>query len=297
MQSGVVLIDKPSGITSFRVVSTIKRLFGTKKVGHAGTLDPMATGLLPILLNKATKIQDFFQNANKEYLAEFKLGIVTDTEDITGKVVKTFSDFNISKEYLSEVLVNFKGEILQTPPMYSAISKDGVRLYKLARKGVEIEREKRKVSINKLDLLDFSETNGLVKILVNCSKGTYIRTLCADIGKVLNCGATLTSLRRTKTHSFHIKNSIKLCDIESLDYIGLKNVVIPLDKVLENYDSLYLDEEKSKRFITGCNFRMDLALSTSLLRVYRIDKLFLGIGKYDSETKKISTYKLLLSEE
>ena len=297
MQSGVVLIDKPSGITSFRVVSTIKRLFGTKKVGHAGTLDPMATGLLPILLNKATKIQDFLQNADKEYLAEFKLGIITDTEDITGKVVKTFSDFNISKEYLSEVLANFKGEILQTPPMYSAISKDGVRLYKLARKGLEIEREKRKVIINKLDLLDFSKAKSLVRILVNCSKGTYIRTLCADIGNTLGCGATLTSLRRTKTHSFCVEDSIKLCDIESLDYISLKKVVIPLDKVLENYNSIYLDEERSKRFITGCSFKINLALSTSFLRVYRRDKLFLGIGKYDSLTKKISTYKLLLSEK
>ena len=153
MLSGAILIDKPSGITSFKVVSELRKILNTKKIGHTGTLDPMATGLLPVLINKATKLQEFLQNGNKEYIAEFKLGLTTDTQDITGKIIKEFENINVSEEQVLGALENFTGEIMQIPPMYSAISKDGVRLYKLARKGIEIEREKRKINSRRNKIL------------------------------------------------------------------------------------------------------------------------------------------------
>lgn len=295
MLSGAILIDKPGSMTSFKVVSELRKILHTKKVGHAGTLDPMATGLLPVLVNKATKIQELLQNGNKEYIAEFKLGITTDTQDITGKIIKEFENVNVSEEQILSSLKKFTGEIVQTPPMYSAISKSGVRLYKLARKGIEIEREKRKINIYSLKLLDFSKKENLVRVLVNCSKGTYIRTLCADIGNYLGCGATLTSLRRTKTCNFSIEKSVKIEELENLKLAEIsEKVLIPIDRILENYEFTVLNEENTKNFLNGRKFNINLDIKGHILRVYSENKIFLGLGKYNFENKELATYKLLL---
>ena len=295
MLSGAILIDKPGSMTSFKVVSELRKILHTKKVGHAGTLDPMATGLLPVLVNKATKIQELLQNGNKEYIAEFKLGITTDTQDITGKIIKEFENVNVSEEQILSSLKKFTGEIVQTPPMYSAISKSGVRLYKLARKGIEIEREKRKINIYSLKLLNFYKKENLVRVLVNCSKGTYIRTLCADIGNYLGCGATLTSLRRTKTCNFSIEKSVKIEELENLKLAEIsEKVLIPIDRILENYEFTVLNEENTKNFLNGRKFNINLDIKGHILRVYSENKIFLGLGKYNFENKELATYKLLL---
>lgn len=302
--NGIVLIDKPSGITSFNVVSRIKRMFNTKKVGHAGTLDPLATGLLPILINKATKVQELIQNADKEYIAEFCLGLTTDTQDITGSITNKYDGvINVSKKELNNVLLSFKGAIQQTPPMYSAISKNGVRLYNLARRGVEVKREKRNVKINRLELLDFDNLNKTGKILVNCSKGTYIRTLCADIGEQLGCGATLTNLRRTKTCNFSIDESISLDTLENLKKSGKENAaIISLEKVFNYYRVVFWGLEQEKMFRNGRKFNISLDINDvlslnskeCLLKVFNKDNIFLGLGKYSFENRIFSVYKLLV---
>lgn len=295
MLSGAILIDKPSGITSFKVVSELRKILNTKKIGHTGTLDPMATGLLPVLINKATKLQELLQNGNKEYIAEFKLGMTTDTQDITGKIIQEFENVNVSKDQVLSVLKKFTGEIMQIPPMYSAISKDGVRLYKLARKGIEIEREKRKIHIYSIKLLNFSKKENLVRVLVNCSKGTYIRSLCADIGEYLGFGATLTSLRRTKTCNFSIEKSVKIEELENLTLTEIsEKVLIPIDRILEDYEFIVLNKESTKNFLNGRKFNINLDIKDYILRVYSENKIFLGLGKYNFENKELATYKLLL---
>lgn len=302
MLSGVILVNKPGGIISFRVVSIIKKIFNTKKVGHAGTLDPLATGLLPILINKATKIQGLIQNADKEYIAKFKLGITTDTEDITGAITSKYKDdFSVSEEELKNVLIRFTGDLKQVPPMYSAISKDGIRLYSLARKGVEIEREPRNVKINRLELLEFNPSSKTAKILVSCSKGTYVRTLCADIGKSLGYGGVLISLKRTKTCNFNIGQSITLEKLEELKKIGKEHTaVIPLENIFGSYESVLLNEAHEKMFKNGMSFEISpnenitTKKETSILKVFNANKLFLGLGKFISETKMLYFYKLLV---
>ena len=297
MLSGILLVDKPCGITSFRVVSIIKTIFNTKKVGHAGTLDPMATGLLPILINKATKAQEFLQNSFKEYQASFKLGVCTDTQDITGKVLKKIDNADVTENKLRETLKKFEGFIDQTPPMYSAISKNGIRLYKLARKGIEVEREKRRIEINKIELLKYNPNEKEADILVSCSKGTYVRTLCSDIGDNLGVGATLTKLRRTKTCNFSIENSIKLSELEeSKKYDCLKEYVIPIDNLFFNYCPIFLNKIAEKVFLNGGKLSLNLNKESSSIRVYNRNKFFLGLGIYKSETKELYPKKIFFSE-
>lgn len=200
---GIIILDKPEDFTSFDMVAKMRRLLGTRKVGHAGTLDPMATGVLPIFVGRATKCCDILPNQNKRYTATFQLGYTTDTLDATGRVL-TRTEVSATKEDVEKALESFRGEIMQLPPMYSAIQINGKRLYDLARQGIEIEREKRPVTITELNLLSADDTQHIYQIDVACSKGTYIRTLCADIGEALGCGATMTALRRTEAAGFSI---------------------------------------------------------------------------------------------
>ena len=200
---GIIILDKPEDFTSFDMVAKMRRLLGTRKVGHAGTLDPMATGVLPIFVGRATKCCDILPNQNKRYTAAFQLGYTTDTLDATGRVL-TRTEVSATKEDVEKALESFRGEIMQLPPMYSAIQINGKRLYDLARQGIEIEREKRPVTIMELNLLSADDTQHIYQIDVACSKGTYIRTLCADIGEALGCGATMTALRRTEAAGFSL---------------------------------------------------------------------------------------------
>lgn len=211
--NGILNIDKPQGITSHTAVSKVKRILGVKKAGHSGTLDPLATGVLPIMVGSAVKVSDWLTGHDKRYYAGIELGIETDSEDITGALTSTFDGALPSFDEFKKVAESFRGVILQVPPMYSAIKKDGRKLVDLARRGVIIEREPRKIEIYSNDA---SQNDGKFFLDVACSKGTYIRTLCADIGKLLGCGAVMSSLRRTAVGSFNITESIPLDSLSSM---------------------------------------------------------------------------------
>ena len=233
---GLLLIDKPEGMTSFAAVSQIKRAFSEKRAGHTGTLDPMATGVLPVLLGRATRLSSMMLESDKRYEAELVLGVTTDTLDITGNVLTT-TPHSVTAEDFEKVLQKFRGEIIQTPPMYSALKKDGVRLYDLARQGIEVEREARKVTIKKLDFLGVT-ADGRFKIDVLCSKGTYIRTLADDIGRELGCGATLGSLRRTFAGGFDISDCTPLDAIKE----SPQTCLFSADKCVMHLPSVKLSE-------------------------------------------------------
>ena len=297
--NGIIIINKPKDYTSFGVVAVMRRLLGEKKIGHTGTLDPMATGVLPILVGRATKLQSFILEADKEYIATFQLGVTTDTLDITGKVLSSVTS-QVKATELEDVLASFQGKIKQIPPMYSAVQKSGVRLYDLARKGIEVEREAREVTINELRLLRFDEASQNGTFFVNCSKGTYVRTLCADIGQKLGCGAVLTDLQRTKTCDFDIKNSITLDEAHELAAKEtLMEHVLPCDVVLKQYKEVKLSEAQVNRFkngvklsldrISGCNqFEKD-----TFVRAYGRDGKFIGLGKVNLEKNELTVACLI----
>lgn len=294
---GIIVINKPEGYTSFDVVSVMKKLFSQKKVGHAGTLDPIATGVLPILLGSATKSQDMFPNSDKEYIAEFKLGITTDTLDITGKAL-TQSNIYVNKFQVEEALKYFKGNIKQTPPMYSALKKDGKKLYELARKGIEVQREQRNITIKEIELMDFNEQEQTGVIRVLCSKGTYIRSICDDLGSNLGCGAIMTNLKRTMACGFKIEESLTINEARKLSEIGkLNEKVIGIDKIFMMYRYVNVSEAQAKRFKNGGS--LDL-LRTNIknnysdkekFRVYNKEK-FLGLGIASKVEEQLLIYKL-----
>lgn len=279
---GLLLIDKPEGITSFGVVAKIKWLLGTKRVGHTGTLDPMATGALPILVGRPTVLCGHLLDADKEYVAEIKLGVVTDTLDRTGTVLKTYT-VNVTKEQIEEVLSKFIGKQMQIPPMYSAIKKDGVRLYDLAREGREIERESREIEIFDLELLSFSTE--VFKIRVRCSKGTYIRSLADDIGKKLGCGAILTSLRRTVTAGFRVEDCVPL---DSLTKENVTGFLQDAENAVAGYPLVTVSEKQAERFSNGGELaleRLHFLKTPKDNEIFRVKsgKRFLGLGEISAE--------------
>lgn len=291
---GVIIIDKPQDFTSFDVVAKMKKLLHTKKVGHAGTLDPMATGVLPILIGRATKAQDILPNQTKGYEAEFKLGIQTDTLDITGKIIGT-SEVTSTRQDIENILPKFRGDIEQIPPMYSALKKDGVRLYDLARQGVEIERKARPITIEKLELLEYNDVQHTAKISVTCSKGTYIRSLCDDIGKTLGCGATMTKLRRTEACSFNENVAITLDKVEQLSLNNeVEAYIQPIESLFMCYEAVKVSPAQSRRFQNGNPLdinRVRVLKSTSgIIRINSDTGEFLGLGKIEAD--EIKMYKL-----
>ena len=213
--NGIIVIDKPSDFTSFDVVAVVRGTLHEKKLGHTGTLDPMATGVLPVLIGRAAKAQSLLPDTDKQYVADFRLGITTDTLDITGKVLSEKSS-SITEEELLLSLEPFRGDIMQVPPMYSAVSKNGVRLYDLARQGIEVERDARPVHIGELTLLGFDAAAQSGSLRITCSKGTYIRVICDDIGKALGCGCVMTALRRTAACGFTEADAVSLDRLREL---------------------------------------------------------------------------------
>lgn len=286
---GIINVYKPVGITSFDAVRNIRKLANTKKVGHTGTLDPLACGVLPICIGKATKIVDYIMVGRKEYIAEMKLGVVTDTYDREGKEISKHSieadDIRIEK-----VIKSFIGDIMQVPPMYSAIKINGKKLYELARNGVDIERPARPVTIFDIEIIDIGLP--FVKMKVKCSKGTYIRSLCYDIGKMLGCGAVLWNLERTQTGAFSCSTSVKLEDI-SKD--NMDSFIIPIDSALSDYERLDLPDTYKKLLVNGVSV-CDKSIIDSVNRdiEYRVycNNSFLGMGKLNSNGFKIT--KLLI---
>lgn len=251
MLNGIVCVNKPAGFTSFDVVAKLRGVFKTKKIGHAGTLDPMAIGVLPVFVGKATKVIPYMDNKDKKYVAKFMLGKKTDTLDITGMVLEE-KESNVTKEEVSEILKRYVGKIKQIPPMYSAVKKNGVPLYKLARQGQVVERKSREVEIYELICKNFDEKLQVGEIEVFCSSGTYIRTLCDDIGTELGVGGILTDLTRTMACGYDLKECRTIDEIISLKDNGmLEKAILPIESVFGNLPRIYLDARQEKMFRNG----------------------------------------------
>ncbi len=249
-EAGIFLIDKPRGITSFEVVKKIKKWLNVKKIGHGGTLDPLATGVLPIFVNKATKIAQFFLNMDKTYDATMRLGLETETQDIEGKVTRVCKKIDVSIEELKIVMEDFQGKITQIPPFYSSLKVGGVPLYKWVRKGIKIQPAPREVEIYELNLKSFRPPE--VDFEVSCSKGTYIRTLCSDIGKKLGCGACLARLRRLKTGPFTIKMAISLDVLKEAIKAGKwQDYLMDLNQALASFEAIILNEDQETQIKHG----------------------------------------------
>ncbi len=272
--NGILIVDKDKGYTSHDVVNVVRKLFGTRKVGHTGTLDPDATGVLPICIGKATKVCDMLTFSDKEYIAKVRLGIVTDTQDLSGEVLSE-NDVNITEEQLISVVNDHIGEIMQIPPMYSALKVNGKKLCDLARKGIEVERKPRSVTIYTAKVSGFNGTE--FDLWVKCSKGTYIRTLCHDIGNALGCGAAVAELRRTASSVFSIENAHTLDELKKLSETNeLLSVLIPIDAVFDGYKKLTISGETQKKVCNGATAFVDDDLGT--YRVYDQSGNFLCIA-------------------
>ncbi|MDR0930846.1 MAG: tRNA pseudouridine(55) synthase TruB [Clostridiales bacterium] len=310
MSSGIYNINKPSGWTSFDVIAKVRNLLGTKKVGHAGTLDPMATGVLIVCVGNATKAVEELTGHDKQYKATFRLGISTDTQDITGNIINVKPSIHVTIDDVKKVIASFIGKISQVPPMFSAISVNGQRLYNLARKGIEVERTPREITIYNASILDCAEVNmfsGIdtptnysdfvnaktlqITMLIDCSKGTYIRTLCNDIGECVGCGAVLMALERTKSGDFDINDSRTLNDLGE---------PLPADSAFSHIDKLTIDYDIATKLKNGCSVAIDSIKSIDLknfdieddnrFRLYCNDtkmNKFLGIGRVISGQLKI----------
>ena len=285
--NGILIINKSAGMTSFDVVAKLRKILEIKKIGHGGTLDPMATGVLPIFIGKATKIINIIQDQDKEYIASFELGIQTDTQDITGSVIKKKESFE-SVDNIKNILNNFTGQINQVPPMFSAIKINGKRLYDLARQGKEIQRDARKINIYNISLLSFDPKSQTGSIKTKVSKGTYIRTLINDIGIQLGCGATMTSLVRTKALNFDIKNSYSLDEIKKLKQEKkINNILLNSEQALKSLPEIFLENDIINKLSNGVKIKVNTPVFL-YYRVYNKSGVFLGIGY----TKQDSFFKL-----
>ena len=284
--NGIIIIDKPQEWTSNDVVSRLRRVFNTRRIGHGGTLDPMATGVLPVFVGRATRGVEFFEHAQKVYETTIRFGLTTDTEDITGKVL-TENQVSLTEDDLLAVLPKFRGDILQVPPMYSAIKVNGQKLYDLARKGREVERQPRGITIHELELLEF--TGNEARLRVRCSKGTYIRTLCKDIGEALGCGGSMAALRRVEAGEYTLEGSIPLRQLLDLSEAGedVEHLLRPVDTMFASHPKLRLNEKQARLVKNGNAFTDTCADGT--YRVYSPDGEFLALCK--AEGGRVSTIK------
>ena len=284
--NGIIIIDKPQEWTSNDVVSRLRRVFNTRRIGHGGTLDPMATGVLPVFVGRATRGVEFFEHAEKVYEATLRFGLTTDTEDITGKTI-TECEVHLTEEDLLAVLPKFRGDILQVPPMYSAIKVNGQKLYDLARKGREVERQARPITIHELELLEFAGSEA--RLRVRCSKGTYIRTLCKDIGEALGCGGCMAALRRVEAGEYTLEGSIPLRQLLDISEAGedVEHLLRPVDTMFASHRKLSLNEKQARLVKNGNAFASDCADGT--YRVYAPDGEFLALCR--AEGGKVSTIK------
>ena len=273
--NGIVIIDKPQDWTSQDVTARLRRVFQTRRIGHGGTLDPMATGVLPVFVGRATRGVEFFEHAEKTYEAVIRFGITTDTEDISGTVL-TQRDVNLTEGEFLAVLPKFRGQILQVPPMYSALKVGGQKLVDLARKGREVERQPRPITIHLLEMLEFNGETA--RIRVRCSKGTYIRTLCKDIGEALGCGACMEALRRTQAGEYTIEEAVPL--LKLLEMEQPEQVLRPVDTMFRNYPAVTLTENQEKRSRNGASF--SLKLEDGTYRAYSRSGEFLMLAKVES---------------
>ena len=271
---GIVIVDKPRGWTSQDVTARLRRVFGTRRIGHGGTLDPMATGVLPVFVGRATRAVEFFEHAEKTYETVLRFGITTDTEDMTGTVL-TEEKVSFTEEQLQETLAAFRGEILQIPPMYSALKVNGQKLCDLARKGKTVERQPRPITIHELTLVERGENT--LRLRVRCSKGTYIRTLCKDIGEKLGCGGCMESLRRVAAGEYTTREAVPLQTL--LDTEEPEKYLRGVDTMFRNYPAVTLTANQETRCRNGNAFSVSLAPGT--YRAYSQGGEFLMLAKVD----------------
>ena len=272
--NGIVIVDKPAGWTSQDVVSKLRGVFKTRRIGHGGTLDPMATGVLPVFVGRATRGVEFFEHADKTYEATLRLGVTTDTEDITGTVLSE-KPVPVTEEDLLAVLPQFRGRIQQVPPMYSALKVNGQKLYDLARKGQTVERKSREITIFRLECLSFDGVNA--RLLVHCSKGTYIRTLCKDMGEALGCGGCMAALRRVQAGEYTAQQAVSMQElVEAQDP---EQYLSDVDTLFSKYDKVVLTPNQEKRCRNGNSFSVILA--EGQYRAYSQSGEFLMLAKVE----------------
>ncbi|MEE9327990.1 MAG: tRNA pseudouridine(55) synthase TruB [Cocleimonas sp.] len=279
---GILLLDKPLGRTSNSALQKVRYLFNAKKAGHTGSLDPLATGVLPICFGQASKVTPLLLNSNKRYLCTLELGSITTSGDKEGDVLETREITPFNETEIETILPKFRGEIKQIPPMYSALKHNGQPLYKLARQGIEIKRKEREVTIHKLELVEY--TNNTITFDVMCSKGTYIRTLAQDIGEELGCGAHLSMLKRTEVEPFDCSKLYTIEEIETLATANdLDKTLLAIDSVLQDHPSLTLADEETARIKNGLKVSRRDIPNSQLIRLYDSKKSFIGIGRYSSD--------------
>lgn len=302
MYHGMINVYKEKGFTSHDVVAKLRGICKQKKIGHTGTLDPDAVGVLPVCLGCATRLCDMLTDKDKEYVAVFRLGITTDTQDATGKVLAE-KEVSVSEEEVRAVIASFEGEQLQIPPMYSALKVNGKKLYELAREGKEIERKARPIVVHEIEIL--SENMPEFTIRVKCSKGTYIRTICHDIGQKLSCGGVMVSLKRTKVGNFGIEDAYTLSQIEDMAKEGkLCEILLPVEKVFEKLPEIRVKETAMKALLNGNQLKKeeilmlsDEALKAEEVRVYGADGRFYGVYGYQEGRKLFCPIKMFFPEQ
>lgn len=293
--TGILPVDKPAGFTSFDVVAKARGMLRTRKIGHAGTLDPQATGVLPLFVGGATRFIDLLPRQDKRYTAVLRLGVITDTQDMTGTVLET-RPVTVGEREVQEMLTRFTGEQQQIPPMYSAVQVKGVRLYDLARQGVEVERKPRAVTFSRIALLRADPAEGLYTIDVACSKGAYIRTLCHDIGLALGCGGTMGELRRTEACGFVLDQCRTMAQLQALaDEGGLEEALLPVESALGHYPSIRLAAGQAGRFQNGIRLGLDglQPEGEGPHTVFDEAGTFLGLARPDFGENRLMHIKLL----
>lgn len=298
MLNGIIIIQKEAGYTSHDVVAKMRGICKQKKIGHTGTLDPQATGVLPVCLGSGTKLCDMLTDKDKEYVAELLLGVETDTQDTTGQVIRT-SPVEASETEVTAAVMSFQGVYHQIPPMYSALKVDGKKLYELARAGKEVERKAREVFIHEIEILELALP--VVKMRVACSKGTYIRTLCADIGEKLGCGGTMKSLQRTRVGSFTLDRAVTLKELETYrDENRLDELLFPVDSAFAGCPKLHVKQEYCRLIDNGNSFFPNQTMEKTVhsegewVSVYREDGSFVGVYAYDAARKWYKPVKMFL---
>jgi len=294
--NGIINFFKPAGMTSHDAVAYFRRLLGTKKVGHTGTLDPMATGVLPICVGKGTKVSEYLLGVDKEYIAELTLGTSSDTQDSTGSVINS-SDKVVENDQIENAFHSFQGEIDQIPPMYSAKKIGGKKLYELARSGIEVERKPRRINIKEIRILN-NQDNRKIIFYTKCSKGTYIRTICNDIGDLLGTYGHMSYLLRVGVGTFRVEDSYGMDTLNEMDKEGLLSIIQPIDNAIQFMDGINLDSKFYKPLTNGVRIELDKNLKVDtdkLHRIYVSDE-FIGIGSILEENgrKTLKMEKVLI---
>ncbi|MBQ8582411.1 MAG: tRNA pseudouridine(55) synthase TruB [Ruminococcus sp.] len=285
--NGIICVNKPQDFTSFDVIAKLRGILRIKRLGHGGTLDPMATGVLPVFVGTATKACDIMPDNSKSYLASFRLGQTSDTQDITGEILSS-SDMAVGYDMLNDVLPCFRGKIMQLPPMYSAVQVNGQRLYDLARQGIEVERTPREIEISSLSLVDYDEEKREGVLEIGCSKGTYIRTIINDIGEKLGCGGIMTSLVRTSSGGFTLNDCFTFDEIQNArDEERLEELILPIERVFEKLPKIRLGEAQSRMYRNGVKLDLervrDVRDGADTYAVYAHEVGFIGTAVADRE--------------